>query len=102
MSSTGESALKERNNLQAQEKAITALEKGIKQSKAELKTLSDELDQKLNLKRFGAEDLKAESPELLREVENQLANLDEVCWSLGLLVPCSKSFSERGKGSAHR
>ena len=42
--STGESARKELQNLQAQEKAITALEKRIKESKAELKTLTDELE----------------------------------------------------------
>jgi len=24
------------------------------------------------------------------------------CWSLGLLLPCSRSFTERGKGSAQR
>jgi len=48
----GASAQKELRNLQAQEKAITALEKHIKENKAELKILSDELVHKLQLKRI--------------------------------------------------
>ncbi len=74
--STGESAQKELKALQAQEKAITALEKRIKDGKAELHTLTAELDLKLQLKRLGAEDFKAESEQLLRQVEAQLATLD--------------------------
>ena len=75
--STGESAQKELKALQAQEKAITALEKRIKESKAELKTLTDELEHKLQLKRLGGDEFKAESQQLLRQVDAQLAALDE-------------------------
>ena len=74
--STGESAKKELKTLQAQEKAITALEKRIKDSKAELKTLTDELDLKLQLKRLGDADFKAENQTLLQNVKAEIATLD--------------------------
>lgn len=74
--SSGDSARKELKNLQAQEKAISAIEKRIKNSKAALKTKTDELDLKLQLKRLGDDEFKAESNELIRQVDNQLANLD--------------------------
>lgn len=75
--STGESAKKELKVLQAQEDAITALEQRIKESKAELKKLTDELEHKLQLKRLGGEEFKAESKQLLAQVETRLAALDE-------------------------
>jgi type I restriction enzyme M protein len=50
-SSKGASALKELQNLQAQEKTITAIEKRIKDMKAALKKKADELELKLQLKR---------------------------------------------------
>ena len=75
--STGESARKELQNLQAQEKALTTLEKRIKESKAELKTLTDELELKLQLKRLGGDEFKAESQQLLYQVETRLSVLDE-------------------------
>lgn len=75
--SSGESAKKELKALQAHEKAITALEKTIKDSKADLKILTDELELKLQLKRLGADEFRAESQQLLRQVEAQLAALDE-------------------------
>jgi type I restriction enzyme M protein len=75
--SKGESAQKELKALQAQEKAIAVLEKRIKESKADLKTLTDELDLKLQLKRLGGDEFKAESQQLLRQVAAQLAALDE-------------------------
>ncbi len=74
--STGESAQQELKKLQAQEKAIAELEKRIKDSKGDLHTLTAELDLKLQLKRLGAEDFKAESEQLLRQVQAQLATLD--------------------------
>lgn len=74
--STGESARKELQNLQAQEKAIIAIEKRIKDSKAALKTKTDELAHKLQLKRLGGDEFKVESLELIRQVEAQLAELD--------------------------
>jgi type I restriction enzyme M protein len=76
-SSSGESAQKELKNLKAQEKGISGLEKRIKESKAQLKAHSDELEHKLQFKRLGNEDIKAESQQLLREVDRQLAGLNE-------------------------
>jgi type I restriction enzyme M protein len=74
--STGDSARKERETLQAQENAITTIEKHIKESKAALKTKTDELELKLQLKRLGGDEFKAESRELIRQVDAQLATLD--------------------------
>jgi type I restriction enzyme M protein len=75
--STGESAQKELKALQVHEDAITALEKRIKESKAELKKLTDELEHKLQLKRLGGDEFKAESKALLAQAETRLATLDE-------------------------
>ena len=75
--SKGESAHKELKTLETQEKAITVLEKRIKESKAELKTLTDELEHKLQLKRLGGDEFKAESQQLLRQVDAQVATIDE-------------------------
>ena len=74
--SKGDSARKELKNLQAQEKAIATIEKRIKESKAALKTKTDELELKLQLKRLGGDEFKAESRELIQQVDIQLANLD--------------------------
>ena len=73
--SKGESAKKELKILQGHEKAITALEKTIKEGKARLKLLTDQLEHKLQLKRLGADGFKAESQQLIRQVDAQLAAL---------------------------
>lgn len=75
--SAGESAQKELKALQAQENAITALERRIKEDKAELKKLADELEHKLQLKRLGGDDFKAENQKLLSQVEARLAALNQ-------------------------
>jgi type I restriction enzyme M protein len=75
--SSGQSAKKELRTLQAQENAINALEKRIRERKAVLKTLTDELAHKLQLKRLGGDEFKAESQQLLRQVDGRLASLDE-------------------------
>ena len=75
--SKGESAQKELKALQAQEKAVTTLEKRIKESKAELKTLTDELEYKLQLKRLGGGEFKTESQQLLTQVDTRLGALDK-------------------------
>jgi len=62
--------------LKTRDKAIKVIEKRIKDSKADLKTKTDELALKLQLKRLGGEKFKAESLELIRQVEAQLAGLD--------------------------
>jgi len=74
--STGDSAHKERQNLQAQDNVITAIEKRIKDSKSALKTRTDELEHKLQLKRLGGYEFKAESQELIRQADTQMATLD--------------------------
>ncbi|MFZ3114607.1 MAG: hypothetical protein WA121_03275, partial [Syntrophales bacterium] len=73
---TGASADKERATFQAQEQAITDIEKRIKEIKAVLKTKTDELTLKLQLKRLGGDEFKAENQELIRQVNAGLANLD--------------------------
>ncbi len=72
--SVGESALRERAALQARDRAIAVLEKRIKDAKAELKIQTDALQVKLQLKRIGGEEYKAESRDLLQQVETRLAN----------------------------
>jgi len=74
--SSSASAKKELKALQAQEKTITHLEKLIKESKAGLKTLTDELGLKLQLKRLGDADFKVENQLLLQQVTAQIAKLD--------------------------
>jgi len=74
--SRAESAKRELANLQQQDKAIKAIEKRIKETKAKLKTKGDELELKLQLKRLGGEEFKAENNELLRQVDARLAELD--------------------------
>lgn len=75
--SQGASATKEREALQAYDKAIATLEKTIKEVKATLKVLGDELDFKILLKRQGADEVKAESQQLLATIKAQLATLSE-------------------------
>ena len=74
--SEGNSARKELQNLQVQDEAIKTIENRIRERKATLKTRTDELALKLQLKRLGGEEFKAESLELIRQVEAQLAKLD--------------------------
>lgn len=75
-SSAGESAQKERKKLQDQYDALAAIEKRIREGKAELKTLTDVLEQKLLLKRLGPEEFTAETRELLAQNDARLAGLD--------------------------
>ncbi len=75
--SKGKSARRELANLQAQEKAITGVEKRIKDTKAKLRLKSDELELKLQLKRLGGDEFKEESRALLRQVDAKLVTLDE-------------------------
>ena len=74
--SAGASVRKELKDLKTQDKAIKTIEKRIKDAKAELKTKTDELSLKLQLKRLGGEEFKAESLELIRQVDDQLVALD--------------------------
>ncbi|WP_026441391.1 type I restriction-modification system subunit M [Pseudacidobacterium ailaaui] len=75
-SSTGASAGKEREGLQAQLKTITEIEKRIKDAKATQRTLASELELKMQLKRLGGEEFKADNQKLLAQVDAELAGLD--------------------------
>jgi type I restriction enzyme M protein len=75
-SSSGASATKERETLQAQLKTIMEIEKRIKESKAQLRTLTNELELKLQLKRLGGHEFKATNQQLLAQANAQLADVD--------------------------
>ncbi|HOS66220.1 MAG TPA: N-6 DNA methylase, partial [Candidatus Latescibacteria bacterium] len=72
----GESAKKELKALTAQDKAIKQIEKRIKEARDTLKIKTDELSLKLELKRLGGDDFKAENRKLIQQVEDRLAELD--------------------------
>jgi type I restriction enzyme M protein len=72
----GASAKKELKNLKDQDKAIKAIEKRIKDAKADHRQKQVELEFKLELKRLGADDLKTETAELIRQADARLAELD--------------------------
>ena len=74
--SESESAEKELQTLQAQDKAIKAIEKRIKEKKAALKEKTAELAIKLELKRLGGDEFKAETNELIAQITAQLTGLD--------------------------
>jgi type I restriction enzyme M protein len=74
--STGASAKKELESLKKHDKAIKAIEAHIKETKTTLKEKTDELELKLMLKRIGGDDFKAESGDLIKQVDAQLAQLD--------------------------
>ena len=73
---TGASARKELKNLTDQDKAIKAIEKRIKDARATPKEKAAELEFKLELKRLGADDFKAETQSLIAQAEARLAELD--------------------------
>lgn len=74
--SAGPSAKKELKNLTDQDKAIKAIEKRIKDAKAKHKEKQAELEFKLELKRLGADDFKAETHALVAQADARLAGLD--------------------------
>ncbi|MGB4008905.1 MAG: hypothetical protein WBL79_09920 [Bacillota bacterium] len=73
--STGESARKEFESLEAQDRAIKDIEKRIRDRRAALRTKTDELELKLHLKRLGGDEFKAENKELIRQIDAQLTQL---------------------------
>lgn len=75
--STGTSAKRELNELKVQDAAIKKIEKKIKDAKAVLKEKTTRLELKLQLKRIGGETFKAESEELIQQIEGRIAELDE-------------------------
>ena len=73
---TGASARKELKNLTDQDKALKAIEKRIKDARTTLKKKVAELEFKLELKRLGADDFKAETQALIAQANDHLAGLD--------------------------
>ena len=73
--SAGASARKELKNLTDQDTAIKAIERRIKGAKATLKEKAADLEFKLELKRLGADDFKAEPQALIAQAEARLAEL---------------------------
>ena len=74
--SVGASAKKELKNLTDQDKAIKAIEKRIKDARAEHKQKQAELEFKLELKRLGADDFKTETQELIAQADARLVELN--------------------------
>ena len=74
--SAGASARRERDDLKAREAAIKKIEEQIRVGKSSLKDKTGELELKVQLKRLGGEGFTAENKALIRQVEDQLANLD--------------------------
>ena len=74
--SAGKSAQKELDALKKQDAAIKKIENKIKNTRAELKTKTNELALKLELKRLGGEGVKAENQSLLKQTDDQIAWLD--------------------------
>ena len=75
-SSEGASAKKELIELKNQENIIKNIEKKIRESKAGLKSRTEKLEIKIQLKRIGSDDFKAENLKLLRQVDTQISKLD--------------------------
>ena len=73
---TGASGRREFKNLTHQDKAIKAIEKRIKDARATLKEKAAELEFKLELKRLGADDFKAETQALIAQADARLDELD--------------------------
>ena len=73
---TGVSARQELRNLMDQEKAIKEIEKRIKDARATLREKVADLEFKLELKRLGADDLKAETQTLIAQADVRLAEPD--------------------------
>ena len=74
--SVGETARNELNILQAHDKAIKDIENRIKARRADLRSRTEELELKLQLKRLGGDEFEAESRALIRQVDEQLGTLD--------------------------
>ena len=73
--STAASAKRELDEFKTQDATIKKIEKKIRESKSALKDKTSELEFKVKLKRVGGEGFKAESQELIKQVESRLAKL---------------------------
>ena len=74
--SPGDSARKELEHLQEQDRILKAIETRIKKARAALKDKTVELKLKLQFKRVGSQDYQAEIQALIRQVDTRLADLD--------------------------
>ena len=74
--SPGQSARRELERLQEQDRILKDIEKRIKQAKASLKDKTAELGLMLQFKRAGAQDYQAETRALIKQVDARLADLD--------------------------
>ena len=74
--SAGASARKELTNLADQDKVIKVIVRRIRGAKATLKRKTAELEFKLELKRIGPDDFKAETEALVTQADTRLAELD--------------------------
>ena len=74
--SGGASARKELKNLTDHDKVIKAIEKRIRDARATLREKAAKLEFKLELKRLGADDFKAETQALVAQADGRLADLD--------------------------
>ena len=74
--SPGDSARKELQRLQEQDRILKAIETRIKKARATLKDKSAELKLKLQFKRLGNQDYQAETQALIKQVAARLADLD--------------------------
>ena len=74
--SPGDSARKELERLQEQDRILKAIETRIKKARAALKDKTAELELKLQFKRVGTQDYQAETRALIKQVDARLADLD--------------------------
>ena len=74
--SPGDSARKELERLQEQDRILKAIETRIKKARAALKDKTVELKLKLQFKRVGSQDYQAETRALIKQVDTRLADLD--------------------------
>ena len=74
--SPGDSARKELERLQEQDRILKAIETRIKKARATLKDKTVELKLKLQFKRVGSQDYQAETRALIKQVDTRLADLD--------------------------
>ena len=73
---TGESAKKELNQLKQQDEAIKKIESKIKTTKQQLKSITEELELKIQLKRVGAEGFTAENTQILNQINQEIKKLN--------------------------
>ena len=74
--SPGDSARKELERLQERDRILKDIETRLKKARATLKDKSAELKLKLQFKRVGTQDYRAETQALIKQADSRLADLD--------------------------